>query len=337
MAILALLAAPARAEPGFNYFRAAAATNTALGRPETSGVPVRADIPAGTTTPIRLEWTPELGATGNWTTVALAAASNEFARCEFLLPAARPADLRWSDAFAAGAWTPPWQVLADKDWGWANLVQTEEPGERFATFLRAAYPSNSCSPACTADYGTPEGGAQFLATAGLPPTNALHLRYYVRFPPDFNFVKGGKLPGLFGGTNAFSGGAIPDGTNGFSVRFMWRANGDGEAYAYLPTSEFFGTSLGRGRWRFQPGQWHCLEQRVVLNTPGADDGRLAVWIDGALVIDERSLRYRTTDTLLIRGIFFSTFFGGGDPSWATPQDTFADFSGFALSAGYIGP
>ncbi|WP_181449171.1 polysaccharide lyase [Nonomuraea aridisoli] len=43
-----------------------------------------------------------------------------------------------------------------------------------------------------------------------------------------------------------NGGRIPDGTNGLSTRFMWRANGAGEVYAYLPTSREHGTSLGRG-------------------------------------------------------------------------------------------
>ena len=335
--VLALCPAAARAEPGTHYFRAAAATNVALAVPDAGGVPVRADLPAGTSTPFRLEWRPDLTGTDAWATVALGTASNGFATCDYVLPVARTAEIRWADSFGATTWTQAWQVLADKDWGWANLARVEAPGDRFETFLRATYPSNSCSPTSTTDYGTPAGGGQFLAVAGLPPTNALHLRYYVRFSEGFDFVKGGKLPGLFGGTDHFSGGAIPDGTNGFSTRYMWRTNGDGEAYAYLPTSDLYGTEIGRGRWRFQPGQWHCLEQRVALNTPGSDDGRLTVWVDGRMLVDERALRYRTTDALQIRGIFFSTFFGGGDPTWATPRDAHADFAAFVLSSAYVGP
>lgn len=328
---------PAGAEPGAHYFRAVASANTELGLPDGNGIPVQADVPDGTLISFRLEWRPDLAGTGAWSVVAMASASNAPGRVDYVLPVARPADVRWSDSFGNATWTQTWQVLSDKDWGWADLARTEEPGGRFETFLRASYPSNSCSPTATADYGTPEGGGQFLAVAGLAPTNALHLRYYVRFSEGFDFVKGGKLPGLFGGTNHFSGGAIPDGTNGFSTRYMWRTNGDGEAYAYLPTSTLYGTEIGRGRWRFQPGQWHCLEQRVVLNAPGIDDGRLTVWVDGSMLVDERTLRYRTTDSLQIRGIFFSTFFGGGDPTWATPRDVHADFAAFVLSPAYIGP
>ena len=332
-----LAAAGIAAEVDRCFFRADSTTSTILGLPDRNTVPVRAEIPAATSTPFRLEWIPGLDVTDSWATVAMAAATAAFQDFDYLLPVADPARILWADSFGTTAWTQTWQVAADKDWGWSNLVRVAAPGERFEAFLRASYPAHSCSPASSTDYGTPEGGGQFLATAGLPPANALHLRYYVRFHTNFTFVKGGKLPGLFGGTNSFSGGAIPDGTNGFSVRYMWRTNGEGEAYAYLATSDLYGTEIGRGRWTFQPGVWHCLEQRVVLNTPGTDDGRLAVWVDGHMVVDERALRFRTTDALRIRGIFFSTFFGGGDPSWATPHDTFADFAGFALSSGYIGP
>ncbi len=252
-------------------------------------------------------------------------------------PIAAPPQALWSSSFAGGHWAEDWQAHSEKSWGGDRIERIEEPGGRFPTFLRVSYPSYSCSPVSATIHGTPEGGAQFLATARLSPTNAIHLRYHVRFHGNFPFVKGGKLPGLFGGDDHFSGGGIPDGTNGFSVRFMWRADGNGEAYAYLPTGKAHGESIGRGRWRFRPGYWHCLEQRIVLNTPGLDDGRLTVWVDGERVIDERTLRYRTTDALQIRGIFFSTFFGGGDPSWSTPIDTHADFADFALFPVGIAP
>jgi len=48
------------------------------------------------------------------------------------------------------------------------------------------------------------------------------------------------------------------------------------------------------------------------------------------------LTLRTVDDLKIEGVIFSTFFGGGDQSWATPRDQYADFAVFAVSGGYIG-
>ena len=41
-----------------------------------------------------------------------------------------------------------------------------------------------------------------------------------------------------------------------------------------------------------------------------------MWVDGTRTFSEEGMRYRTVADLRIDGIFFSTFFGGADPSWA---------------------
>jgi hypothetical protein len=240
----------------------------------------------------------------------------------------------WSGGFEAG-WMAKWKVRK-RSWGLKNLRAMKDPAGKFPTLLRAHYPRGSASPTVARNAGRPVGGGQFYADLGLAPRDALHLRYYVRFPDGFTFVKGGKLPGLFGGSVG-SGGRVPDGTNGFTTRLMWRKNGDGEVYAYLPSSVKHGTSLGRGKWRFRPGKWHLIEQEVRLNTPGKRDGRVRVWFDEKLVLDEQNLLFRTVPGLKIEGILFSTFFGGSDTSWATPADTSVDFANFAVAEGYIGP
>ena len=143
------------------------------------------------------------------------------------------------------------------------------------------------------------------------------------------------MPGLYGG-RVISGGHIPDGTSGFSTRFMWRSGGAGELYAYLPTSQTWGTSLGAGTFHFHPGRWHCLEQEIALNTPGRADGVARVWLDDRPVLATNGLTFRSVATLRIEGVFFSTFFGGHDASWAPPADTTADFADFALGQRRIG-
>jgi hypothetical protein len=241
----------------------------------------------------------------------------------------------WSSEFEAN-WTTQWHVRKKHSWGLNNLEVVSEPDGKFPRSLRVTYPKESASFTAATRYGTPIGGAQFGADLGLSPKDALHLRYYVRFAEDFPFGKGGKLPGLFGG-KARAGGQIPDGTNGFSTRLMWRRNGDGEVYAYLPTSRDRGTSLGRGNWRFQEGKWYLVEQSVTLNTPGKSNGSIRLWINEQLVVEDHNLTFRTTRELKIEGILFSTFFGGNDLSWATPQATHVDFARFAVSDRYIGP
>lgn len=246
---------------------------------------------------------------------------------------AEPTVLLWSSGFESD-WQKHWHVTKRK-WGQANLQVVKEERGQFPVFLRASYPAGSASPTVTKATNAPVGGGQFYADLGIEPRDRMHLRYYVRFAKDFNFVKGGKLPGLFGGTVG-TGGQIPDGKNGFTTRLMWRKNGAGEVYAYTPNSVEHGTSLGRGRWRFIPGRWHLIEQKLVLNEPGKSNGSILLWIDEKEVLNQESLTFRTVSTLQIQGILFSTFYGGDDSTWATPNDTYADFAAFAVSEQYIG-
>jgi hypothetical protein len=230
--------------------------------------------------------------------------------------------------FASG-----WELRPGGSFGGANLQSLADPSGRFPGILRVQYPAGSVSPTVTAADNAPVGGAQmYLDRQGVTPSDSLDLRYFVRFPAGFDFVKGGKLPGLFGGT-ANSGKKIPDGTNGTSTRYMWRSGGRGEVYAYLPSSQSHGTSFGRGNWTFTPDPWHEIEQAVDLNIPGNSDGRIRVWFDRKLVLEQTGVVFRTTDSLKLEGLFFSTFFGGGDASWATPVSTHVDFADFALGPG----
>lgn len=57
------------------------------------------------------------------------------------------------------------------------------------------------------------------------------LKYQVYFTPDFDWVKGGKLPGLYGGKEGCSGG--DSATDCWSSRMMWRTDGKGELYLYV--------------------------------------------------------------------------------------------------------
>ena len=195
--------------------------------------------------------------------------------------------------------------------------------------IEVAFPKGSANPS---NDTLPRGGAGFYATAGFEPgMTAACLRYQVYFPADFDFVKGGKLPGLYGG-DAPSGCKDEADLKGFSVRYMWRKKGAGTVYLYAPgKGERCGELVGLGRWHFFPGGWHTLEQEVILNAPGKADGVLRMWLNGWPVLDRREVTYRTADDIFIDGIMFSTFFGGDDASWASTKHQslfFADFTAY---------
>jgi len=241
----------------------------------------------------------------------------------------------WSSAFERVNWISEWDAKEKGRFGLDNAVVESDPESPGGRFLRVRYYKGGASPSASRKAGVKEGGAQLLGQSPGGPAERLFLRYFVRFAPDFDFVKGGKLPGLYGGTR-ISGGNVPDGTDGFSTRFMWRTGGAGEVYAYMPSSQRFGTSLGRGNFQFSPGKWHCVEQELKLNTPGQLDGEVRAWLDSAPVFEQGQLLFRSVADLRIEGVFFSTFFGGGDPSWAPPRDTHADFAAFATASQRIG-
>ncbi len=239
--------------------------------------------------------------------------------------------LTWNGNFETQDWQKNWNLSSQK-WGMKNTALIPDQTNRFKQVLRVRYPAGSASPTVTKK-GVPSGGAQFYSRLNLDDDRSsqdhLRLRYFLRFSNNFDFVKGGKLPGFYGGVGN-SGGDIPNGSDGFSSRLMWRRKGVGEVYAYLPNSKGYGTSIGRGQWTFTPGVWHQVEQEIKLNDPTKSNGSVKVWIDNNLVLNQKKLRWRTSPNLTIDGIFFSTFFGGGDASWAARKDVYIDFAGFAI-------
>ena len=194
------------------------------------------------------------------------------------------------------------------------------------SFLRVSYPANQ--------YGPTQGGVQFKVPLG-GSHKELYLSYRLRFGSGFQYVKGGKLPGLVGGTAPTD--CISD-HGGFSARGMWRPGGAAVQYLYYPDKknrcgdDFSYVSDGRN-FVFVPGKWQSIEHRIVMNTPGQRDGILQAWVDGALVLDENQFYYRAPGaTFAIDALYFSTFFGGSDSTWAPATDQTVDYDDFIVSS-----
>jgi len=172
----------------------------------------------------------------------------------------------------------------------------------------------------------------------VPRSDRAQLAYTVRFSEGFDWVKGGKLPGLCGGPENVSGGHPANGTNGFSVRLMWRVDGRGEAYVYHKNQRSnYGDSFAfPDDFRFPAARDVRVRLAVTMNNPGQRNGRLAVWIgtDDApserQVIDRTDLEWRSLDTIKVDSLMFETFHGGGDSSWAPTRACSAEFSQIAV-------
>ncbi|GAA5862733.1 hypothetical protein JCM8547_003529 [Rhodosporidiobolus lusitaniae] len=174
-----------------------------------------------------------------------------------------------------------------------------------STALRVVFPKGSMNPG---NHSAPVGGAGlYMNPLNLTNATTVSFSYSVFFPSDFDFVKGGKLPGLYGGKGGCSGGS--DGEDCWSTRTMFRKDGAGELYLYAPRSlqssslcstppltycnSKYGMSIGRGSWTFKRGGWTTVKQRVRMNTPGKADGGVEIWVDGVLVLKNDEVAFRT--------------------------------------------
>jgi hypothetical protein len=243
----------------------------------------------------------------------------------------------YNDASWKSRWGIPWMNRAADNVVVANGFQGGKS-------LRVSYPEGGVGPA--------ETGGQFPMVfrdmTGMHDTlyQELYLRYYLKFEEGFDFNRGGKLPGLMGGGDSWgrSGGNQPDGTNGWTLRFMWRNKGNLVIYAYVPKSS--NGKWGSEKWgqdiscdyRAETGRWHCIEQYVNVGTPGKDDGVLKVWIDGKVRLNINDMRFWNVENEYgpVGGICFSTFHGGNSSDWAPRVDSFAQFDGFVAAKNRVG-
>ncbi|KAL1706261.1 polysaccharide lyase family 14 protein [Schizophyllum commune] len=219
------------------------------------------------------------------------------------------------------------------------------------TALQLLYPADSINPAAR-----PLGGAEFYAAPlDLSNASSVTLTYSVFFPSTFDWVLGGKLPGLYGGRDGCSGGDPAE--DCFSTRLMWRKGGVGELYLYAPKDKqpaalcadphsicdaAYGLSIGRGAFRFPAGQWTTVSQTVALNTPGKADGGFALDVNGVRVVQRSDVYYRGTGiratavpdvagtAVASKKAKPTTFFGGHEEEWATPVDQYVLFRDFAI-------
>jgi len=203
-----------------------------------------------------------------------------------------------------------------------------------------------------------KSGAAFRANPHMIlPADAATLSYSVYFPPDFNFVKGGKLPGLNIGCNPMdcsTGGGWSE--TGGSFRIMFREHGAAIGYMYMPlpgagpgafdaqNDEYKAVGKVKGNagidlWhgknggdlQLKAGSWNTVSISVRLNTPGHSNGAVAVTVNRRT----RSLDgilWRLNDNSKINAVNFVTFFGGGSDVWNSPVDTFVCYKDVSFAA-----
>jgi len=201
------------------------------------------------------------------------------------------------------------------------------PDSHEGNSIRVTYPTGSVGPT--------QGGAQWRCNFG-GTADTLYSSYWLKPSLNFEFVKGGKLPGLCG-SQCNTGGAKPTGSDGWSARLMWRTDGNVVLYLYYPDQPGtyavdFPLTINGVQTALIPGQWTKLRTQVMLNTPGQNNGIVRCWFNDTLALEQTGLRLRDQDTMHINQFYFSTFHGGNDSTWAPTNDVSMDFDQFIVSS-----
>ncbi|MGA9597395.1 MAG: DNRLRE domain-containing protein [Acidimicrobiia bacterium] len=190
---------------------------------------------------------------------------------------------------------------------------------------------------------------KFADQTGSEPEE-IYFRYYLRIDQSWDPTYGGKFPGISGTYGiAGWGGRQSDGTNGWSARGLYQptVTGSGNplddtvpvgSYVYhaeQPTQ--YGDNV---LWQdgylgyLEKDRWYSIEQHLVLNTPGVNDGILETWIDGRLAYRQTNWRWRDVDSLKIEQIWLDFYHGGTD---VPDHDISLYIDNVVIARSYIGP
>lgn len=204
--------------------------------------------------------------------------------------------------------------------------------------IKVLYPKNSFKDS---------GGFKFYSQPKSFPKISTCFSYNIIFENNFNFVLGGKLPGLWIGEMGANGGNNKD--DSASVRIMWRANGSSEVYLYLPldtaqTGEFykelkFNNEYGYSLWKNDFGIFNISQIntiKICIKVNSFTDGKRN--FDGVIKININNIEkeynkivWTTNENHKISGLLMNSFFGGSNSTWATPNDAYITFSNFEVS------
>lgn len=213
-------------------------------------------------------------------------------------------------------------TIATKNHSFFNIWWEENISENKDGSFRLKYPKGSYIPS-----KNPIGWAWFIYKFGEAKQNT-SLSYSFILSENFDFVKWGKLAGLCGWTCPRG---WDDNAGGFSTLFSWKQGGYLDMNLVYPGAPKYGKNTGKKLLVLIPGKKYTIKQDITLNTPGEKNGIIKVYVNNVLVFKADNYTLRTSKNVSIDSLIFSSFFAGWDITYATPVDTYIDFSNFKLS------
>jgi hypothetical protein len=204
-----------------------------------------------------------------------------------------------------------------------------------------------------------------VARTVAPELDLLFLRYYSRYDPSFDVVgsshNGGGISAHYFNNGMATPGVPANGTNKYLIEYeCWRGEsaepnpGSLNVYIYHPeqrsmwgdhffpdgkvlpntsiADDFGSEFVARPTVVPELGRWYSFEVMLKANHAGQRDGRIALWLDGALIADFQNLRLRDVDTLRIDRFGLSLHIGSN-----TVRETHKQYDNVVAATSYIGP
>jgi hypothetical protein len=167
----------------------------------------------------------------------------------------------------------------------ASVVQTDSATVPLALEVRVGGPLDS------------DTGVSFAWTPrGVATAHSVCLSYQVYAPKDFDFGRGGQLPGFVGGQSDRSIGEA--GEEPFSTQFLWDGLGT-IGLGYVTSNEPPRSAMSdplrvrAERTSLPRGRWFDVQQEIKLNSGSLADGLARMWVDGRLVAVSESIAWRS--------------------------------------------
>jgi hypothetical protein len=196
----------------------------------------------------------------------------------------------------------------------AEIMKPRDP--RIPAALQVNLRNSSGAPTRLAEKGA--GVAFPWQPRSVRNASASCLSYNVFFYADLDFQNGGTLPGMEGGDRTQAS------KDSFAANLAW--HGDGRPGVLLSVAAdgepATAISLEAKGFTLPRGQWVKIDQEVILNSLGQNNGVLRIWIDGALAVESKDISYRSKGEVTFAGVAANVFYGApGAIAWAPSETT----------------
>lgn len=216
-----------------------------------------------------------------------------------------------------------------RDWlnpAWSNrevppVITLSENPDNPTKVMQWNFPAGSLGPS--------EGGGQWETKLG-KSYEELYFSYDILFKEGFDFVLGGKIPGVYGGPQVYLN--RPGWSDGFGATMMFKQLGRLVFYTYSQGQPGqYGETSSWDKY-VTPGKWHNITIRVVMNSVSSEggnrDGIMEAFFDGKLVYGRKDMLFRNLSSIGIDGLRIYSHFGGATDDWRNPRDEYIQLDNF---------